>query len=138
MSLYNAQSTDAFNVEIAFFKENIGTDNRLFYNEVTIPAESFYTASTTWSGLTEGTHKVWFEFSAGGDTPANFKKEFTVQGLANLRIDALEIPTTDPVFAGDSVPLAVSVLNSGSVDAAATKLLLQVPESDDVLLDTPR
>ena len=137
VTLYNAQSTDAFNVEIAFFKENIGTDNRLFYNEVTIPAESFYTASTTWSGLTEGAHKVWFEFSAGGDTPANFKKEFTVQGLANLRIDALEIPTTDPVFAGDSVPLAVSVLNSGSVDAAATKLLLQVPESDDVLLDTP-
>ena len=41
--------------------------------------------STTWSGLTEGLHKVWFEFSAGGDTQARFNKEFTVAGLANLR-----------------------------------------------------
>ena len=74
--LYNSQQSDAFNVEIAFYKENIATSNRLLFDTVTIPAESTYTASTTWSGLTEGTHKIWFEFSAGGDIEARFNKEF--------------------------------------------------------------
>ncbi len=135
--LYNSQQSDAFNVQIAFYKENIASSNRLFFDEVTIPAESTYTASTTWSGLTEGSHKVWFEFSAGGDIEARFNKEFNVSGLANLRIDTLELTTPAPVYSGDAVSLSTLVLNSGSVDAAETKLLVQVPESNDVLLTTP-
>ena len=62
--LYNSQQTDAFSVDVAFYKENISPNNRLLFDQVTIPAESWYTASTTWSGLTEGVHKIWFEFSA--------------------------------------------------------------------------
>ena len=135
--LYNTQQSDAFGVQIAFYKENIATSNRLLLDAVDIPADSTYTASTTWSGLTEGTHKIWFEFSAGGDVEARFNKEFSVQGLANLRIDTMELTAPAPVYAGDTVPLSTLVLNSGSVDAAETKLLLQVPESPDVLLTTP-
>ena len=135
--LYNSQQTDAFSVEVAFYKENISPNNRLLFDQVTIPAESWYTASTTWSGLTEGVHKIWFEFSAGGDVQVRFNKEFTVAGLANLRIDSVTIDTSTPVYAGDSVALSTHVLNSGTVDAPASKLLVQVPESPDVLLDTP-
>ena len=135
--LYNSQQSDAFNVQIAFYKENIASSNRLFLDEVTIPAESTYTASTTWSGLTEGSHKVWFEFSAGGDIEARFNKVFNVAGLANLRIDTLELTTPAPIYSGDTVSLSTLVLNSGSVDAAETQLLVQVPESNDVLLTTP-
>ena len=135
--LYNSQQTDAFSVEVAFYKENISPDNRLLFDQVTIPAESWYTASTTWSGLTEGVHKIWFEFSAGGDVQVRFNKEFTVAGLANLRIDSVNIDTSTSVYAGDSVALSTHVLNSGTVDAPASKLLVQVPESPDVLLDTP-
>ena len=135
--LYNSQQTDAFSVEVAFYKENISPNNRLLFDQVTIPAESWYTASTTWSGLTEGVHKIWFEFSAGGDVQVRFNKEFTVAGLANLRIDSVNIDTSTPVYAGDSVALSTHVLNSGTVDAPASKLLVQVPESPDVLLDTP-
>ena len=135
--LYNSQQTDAFSVEVAFYKENISPDNRLLFDQVTIPAESWYTASTTWSGLTEGVHKIWFEFSAGGDVQVRFNKEFTVAGLANLRIDSVTIDTSTPVYAGDSVALSTHVLNSGTVDAPASKLLVQVPQSPDVLLDTP-
>ena len=40
-------------------------------------------------------------------------------------------------YAGDTVGLSALVLNSGSVDAPETKLLLEVPESSDVLLTTP-
>ena len=135
--LYNSQQTDAFSVEVAFYKENISPNNRLLFDQVTIPAESWYTASTTWSGLTEGVHKIWFEFSAGGDVQVRFNKEFTVAGLANLRIDSVNIDTSTSVYAGDSVALSTHVLNSGTVDAPASKLLVQVPESPDVLLDTP-
>ena len=137
VTLYNSQQSDAFNVEVAVYKENIATNNRIFFDEVTIGGGAFYTVSTTWSGLTEGTHKVWFEFSAGGDTQARFNKEFNVSGLANLRIDTLELDTTSAVYAGDSVELSALVLNSGSVDAPTTKLLIEVPESSDVLLTTP-
>ena len=66
-----------------------------------------------------------------------FNKEFTVAGLANLRIDSVTIDTSTPVYAGDSVALSTHVLNSGTVDAPASKLLVQVPQSPDVLLDTP-
>lgn len=135
--LYNSQQSDAFNVEIAFYKESITPANRLLLDAVTVAAEDYYTASTTWSGLTEGTHKVWFEFSAGGDVQARFNKEFDVQGLANLRIDTLELTDTDVVYSGDTVALSTLVLNSGSVDAPETKLLVEVPESSDVLLTTP-
>ena len=135
--LYNSQQSDAFNVDVAFYKENIAPNNRLFLDQVTVPAEDWYTVSTTWSGLTEGLHKVWFEFSAGGDTQARFNKEFTVAGLANLRVDTLEVDTSSTVYAGDTLDLSARVLNSGSVDAPATKLLVEVPESNDVLLDTP-
>ena len=135
--LYNSEQTDAFSVEVAFYKENISPNNRLLFDQVTIPAESWYTASTTWSGLTEGVHKIWFEFSAGGDVQVRFNKEFTVAGLANLRIDSVTIDTSTPVYAGDSVALSTHVLNSGTVDAPASKLLVQVPQSPDVLLDTP-
>ena len=135
--LSNSQQSDAFNVEVAFYKENIAANNRLLLDQVTVPAEDWYTVSTTWSGLTEGVHKVWFEFSAGGDTQARFNKEFTVAGLPNLRIDTLELNATSPVYAGDTVGLSALVLNSGTVDAPASKLLLEVPESSDVLLDTP-
>ena len=135
--LYNSEQTDAFSVDVAFYKENISPNNRLLFDQVTIPAESWYTASTTWSGLTEGVHKIWFEFSAGGDVQVRFNKEFTVAGLANLRIDSVTIDTSTPVYAGDNVALSTHVLNSGTVDAPASKLLVQVPQSPDVLLDTP-
>ena len=76
-------------------------------------------------------------FSAGGDVQVRFNKEFTVAGLANLRIDSVTIDTSTPVYAGDSVALSTHVLNSGTVDAPASKLLVQDPQSPDVLLDTP-
>ena len=101
--LYNSQQSDAFNVEVAFYKENIATNNRLLLDQITVPGEDWYTVSTTWSGLTEGVHKVWFEFSAGGDTQARFNKEFTVAGLANLRVDTLEVNTSSTVYAGDTL-----------------------------------
>ena len=136
VTLYNSQPTWANGVSVEFYKENIGGAT-LYFNQIDIPPQSFYTVNATWSGLAEGNRTVWIEFSANGDAQARFSKEFYVQGLANLRVDTLEVGASGPVYSGDVVPLSALVLNSGSVDAAETKLLLQVPESPDVLLTTP-
>ena len=137
VTLYNSQQGDAFNVDVAFYKESVTSDNRLFLDVITVPGEDFVTVSTTWSGLTEGEHKVWFEFSAGGDVPVNFFKSFSVAGLPNLRVDSLEVEQPQPVYAGDLLNLSASILNSGSVDADSSTLLLEVPGSPDVELAVP-
>ncbi len=137
VGLYNSALSDAFDVQVAFYKNSIATQNRLLQDEINIPGESFVTVSVTWNGLTEGVQKVWFEFSAGGDIPVSFKEEFTVQGLPNLRIDTASVDQTQAVYSGDTVDFSALVLNSGSVDAGASNMLLSVPESADVILSTP-
>jgi len=138
--LFNTQSADAFNVEVAFYKDSISstTSNRLLLDQVNIPGNDFVTVTATWSGLTEGTNEVWVEWFANGDTiGARFKKSFEVQGLANLRVDTLTVGDGSTVFSGDTVSVSTKVLNSGTVNATESKLLLQVPGQSDVLLDTP-
>lgn len=134
--LENTQQTNAF-VDIEFFKENISPTSSLFFNQVEIDPESTYEVSATWSGLTEGPHKIWIQFSAGGDTFARINKTFNVQGLPNLRVDTLELTTPAPIYSGDTVALSTLIRNSGSENASETKLRIQVPESDDVFLTTP-
>ena len=135
--LSNTLSVDAFGVVVTIYKDSVSSGNELYFNTIDIVADGFATVSATWSGLTEGDHNVWFEWSANSDTKARFKKSFTVQGMPNLRIDTLELNTASIVYQGDNVGLATLVKNSGSVDADASKLLVQVPESADRLLDTP-
>ena len=135
--LYNSQQSDAFGVDVAFYKESLTASNRLFLDSITVPGKDYVTVSTTWSGLTEGEHKVWFEFSAGGDSPENFFKSFTVAGLPNLRVDSLIVEQHQPVYAGDVLNLSALILNSGTVDAANSTLLLEVPGSSDVELAVP-
>ncbi len=135
--LYNSQQSDAFGVDVAFYKESLTASNRLFLDSITVLGEDYVTVSTTWSGLTEGEHKVWFEFSAGGDSPENFFKSFTVAGLPNLRVDSLIVEQHQPVYAGDVLNLSALILNSGTVDAANSTLLLEVPGSSDVELAVP-
>ena len=134
--LNNTQQTNAF-VDIEFFKENISPTSSLFFNQVEIDPESTLEVSATWSGLTEGPHKIWIQFSAGGDTFARINKTFNVQGLPNLRVDTLEFTTPAPIYSGDTVALSTLIRNSGSENASETKLRIQVPESDDVFVTTP-
>ena len=135
--LYNSQGSEAFGVQYSFYKDYISSETRLKTANVDIPAGEIVTVSATWSGLTEGDHQIWFEFVAGGDTPFNFHRSFTVLGLPNLRIQSAEVLTEAPVYAGDEVDLAISVVNSGTEDADASEVLLEVPGQSDRLLSTP-
>jgi len=135
--LYNSQSSEAFGVQYSFYKDYISPDTRLKTANVDIPGGEIVTVSATWSGLTEGDHQIWFEFVAGGDTPFNFHRSFTVLGLPNLRIQSADVLTASPVYAGDEVDLAISVVNSGTENASASEVLLEVPGQSDRFLATP-
>ena len=137
VGLYNSAQSDAFNVQVAFYKNSISSQNRLLQDEITIFGGQTETVSVTWNGLTEGVQKVWFEYSANGDTPVQFNKEFTVQGLPNLRIDTLFIDQSQPIYSGDTVEVSSLVLNSGTIDAPSSNLSLVVPGSPDAILPTP-
>tara|TARA_X000001036_G_scaffold314643_1_gene293081 strand:- start:221 stop:3043 length:2823 start_codon:yes stop_codon:yes gene_type:complete len=137
VGLYNSAQSDAFNVQVAFYKNSISSQNRLLQDEITIFGGQTETVSVTWNGLTEGVQKVWFEYSANGDTPVQFNKEFTVQGLPNLRIDTLFIDQSQPIYSGDTVEVSSLVLNSGTIDAPSSNLSLVVPGSPDAILSTP-
>ncbi len=140
VTLFNSQGSNALNVHVYVYKDFISSDtsNRLGYNELQILANEIETFTVTWSGLTEGTQTVWFEWFANGDTTgARFSKTFHVQGLANLHIDTLTLGDGAPVYSGDTVDLATKVANTGTIDAPASKLLVQVPGASDALIDTP-
>ena len=49
VGLYNSAQSDAFNVQVAFYKNSIATQNRLLQDEITIPGESFVEVSVTWN-----------------------------------------------------------------------------------------
>jgi len=135
--LYNSQASEAFGVQYSFYKDFISSGTRLKTANVDIPAGEVVTVSATWSGLTEGDHQIWFEFEAGSDAPFNFHRTFTVLGLPNLRIQSAEVLAEAPIYAGDEVDLAISVVNSGTEDADASDVLLEVPGQTDRFLATP-
>ena len=137
VTLYNNQSSEALGVSYGFYKEDISTSSRLKFSTVDILGESFTTVTATWSGLTEGEHRIWFEYEANGDTPVQISKDFTVQGLPNVRVTSVDFITDGPVFSGDNVPMAVRLQNTGTVDASASELLVEVPEQSDLFLPTP-
>ena len=136
VTLYNSLSTYANGVEVEFFKENVG-GTTIYYNEIDIPPESFYTVNATWNGLAEGQRTVWVQFLANGATAARFSHSFQVQGLPNLRIESVDFSGPSPVYAGDTVALSAVVRNTGSVDAPASSMLLEVPGAADTTVAIP-
>jgi ribosomal protein L40E len=140
ITLYNSQISNALGVDVYIYRDFITSDvsKRLGYSQLDVLANDIATFTVPWSGLTEGTQTVWFEWFANGDTTgARFSKTFEVQGLANLRIDTLNLGDVAPVFAGDTVDLSIKVANTGTVDAPESTLLVQVPGATDALLETP-
>jgi len=135
--LSNSGGTEAL-VDVSFYRDNITSTNRLKFEQVEIPSGGFVTVTAPWNGLQFGTQKVWIEwFTLGDQSGARVSKTFDVQGLANLKVAALEVGDGTAVFAGDTVPVGVHVQNSGPEDAEASTLLIHVPGAADAELNVP-
>ena len=86
LTLYNSNDFTAYDVLYKFYKDGISRDKLAEANTIDIPAESSIDVQFTWSGLTEGEHKVWIAFDHDGAGEQAFYKSFTVLGLSLIHI----------------------------------------------------
>ena len=110
-------------------------DNVLSVNTVDIPAKSTVDVEVVKSGLTVGDHKVWIDFEYADDGKEIFYREITVTGLADLETDTI---ATSPSFiqSGDSVLVSTLVENTGSEDADASRMQIELGDQSEVV-DVP-
>jgi len=134
LTLYNNNSFEAEDVIYGFYW-NVYPDNVLSVNTVDIPAKSTVDVEVVKSGLTVGEHKVWIDFEYADDGKKWFYSEIIVTGLADLET---EIITTSPSFiqSGDSVLVSTLVENTGSEDADASRMQIELGDQSEVV-DVP-
>ena len=125
LTLYNSNDFTAYDVLYKFYKDGISGDKLAEANAIDIPAESSIDVQFTWSGLTEGEHKVWIAFDHDGAGEQTFYKSFTVLGLADIEVNTIEVSPSE-MNSGDQVQISVLVENRGSVNAPASKLQIDL------------
>ena len=127
LTLYNSNGFTAYDVLYKFYKDGISTGKLAEANTIDIPAESSIDVEFTWSGLTEGDHKVWIAFDHDGAGEQTFYKSFTVLGLADIEVNTIETSPSE-MNSGDQVLVSVLVENRGSVNAPASKLQIDLDD----------
>ena len=131
LTLYNNNSFEAEDVIYGFYWNGY-PDNVLSVNTVDIPAKSTVDVEVVKSGLTVGDHKVWIDFEYADDGKEYFYREITVTGLADLETDTI---ATSPSFiqSGDSVLVSTLVENTGSEDADASRMQIELGDQSEVV-----
>jgi len=134
LTLYNNNSFEAEDVIYGFYWNGY-PDNVLSVNTVDIPAKSTVDVEVVKSGLTVGEHKVWIDFEYADDGKEYFYREIIVTGLADLETDTI---TASPSFiqSGDSVLVSTLVENTGSEDADASRMQIELGDQSEVV-DVP-
>ena len=134
LTLFNNNSFEAEDVIYGFYWNGY-PDNVLSVNTVDIPAKSTVDVEVVKSGLTVGEHKVWIDFEYADDGKEYFYREIIVTGLADLETDTI---TTSPSFiqSGDSVLVSTLVENTGSEDADASRMQIELGDQSEVV-DVP-
>ncbi|MBF91013.1 MAG: hypothetical protein CMP75_04550, partial [Flavobacteriales bacterium] len=135
LTLYNSNNFEAEDVEYAFYWNAISPSQRLLQSTVDVPAQSPVDVSFIKSGLTEGDHKVWITFDYNSAGEQSFYKEIFVTGLPDLEATKIETSPTE-LKSGDSVLVSTEVSNTGSQDAAESRLQIDLGE-DSEILDVP-
>lgn len=133
LTLYNSNDFTAYDVLYKFYKDGISAGKLAEANTIDIPAESSIDVEYTWSGLTEGDHKVWIAFDHNEAGEQTFYKSFTVLGLADLEVNTIETSPSE-MNSGNQVLVSVLVENRGSVNAPASKLQIDL-EDQSISLD---
>ena len=139
LQLYNSATSDAIDVEYAFYRDGIGPNKLLESSTVDIFAGETAEVSTVWQGLVEGDHEVHitFEYPRNSGNEAQFYVEFTVTGLPNLKVTETYLSPSSGIHSGDTVNLSSLVRNLGSEPADASILHIDLPGSNDQDLSTP-
>ena len=132
LTLYNSNNFEAEDVLYKFYWNGVSSSQLISANTVDIPAQSTADVEIVKSGLTVGEHKVWLAFDYNGAGEQIFFKDIVVTGLADLEATTIETSPTG-VKSGDSVMVSTEVSNTGSEDADASRMQIDLGVQSEVL-----
>lgn len=132
LTLYNSNNFEAEDVLYKFYWNGVSSSQLISANTVDIPAQSTADVEIVKSGLTVGEHKVWLAFDYNGAGEQIFFKDIVVTGLADLEATTIETSPTG-VKSGDSVMVSTKVSNTGSEDADASRMQIDLGVQSEVL-----
>ena len=135
LTLYNSNNFEAEDVIYKFYWNGVSSSQLITANTVDIPAESTADVQVVKSGLTVGEHKVWVAFEYAGSGEQIFFSEIIVSGLADLEATTISTSPVD-VQSGDDVLISTEVSNTGSQDADASRLQINL-ESESEIVNVP-
>ena len=135
LTMYNDNNFAVDDVLYKFYWNGVASNKLIVADTVDIPAKSTIDVEVVKSGLTVGEHKVWITFDSTGDDEQMFFTEIMVSGLADLEVSSIST-SPESVYSGDSVEVSTLVSNTGSEDAAASRLQLDL-DSQTEILDVP-
>jgi len=132
LTLYNSNNFEAEDVLYKFYWNGVASEKLISADTVDIPAESTEDVEIVKSGLTVGEHKIWIAFEYADAGEQLFYSEIIVSGLADL--EATTISTSPNVVeSGESVLVSTEVSNTGSEDAAASRMQIDLGSQSDIV-----
>ena len=132
LTLYNSNNFAANDVLYKFYWDGVESNKLIVADTVDIPAEETVDVEKVKSGLTVGEHKVWITYEYAGSGEEMFYSEIVVGGLADLEVTTI---TTSPesLNSGDSVLVSTEVSNTGSENASASRLQLDLDTQSEIV-----
>lgn len=131
LTLYNSNNFDADDVLYKFYWNGLDSNKLISANTVDIPAESTVDVEQIKSGLTVGEHKIWIAFEYAGSGEQIFYRDITVGGLADLEATTI-ITTPNGVKSGENVTISTEVSNTGSEDADASRMQIDLEDHSQI------
>ncbi|MBA4694546.1 MAG: hypothetical protein H2066_01680 [Candidatus Poseidoniales archaeon] len=135
LTLFNSNNFEAEDVLYKFYWNGVSSSQLISANTVDIAAESTADVQIVKSGLTVGEHKVWVAFEYAGGGEQIFFSDIIVSGLADLEATSISTSPAD-IESGDSVTISTEVSNTGSQDAAASRLQINLEDQSEIF-DVP-
>ena len=132
LTLYNSNNFEAEDVIYKFYWNGISSSQLISANTVDIAAESTADVQIVKSGLTVGEHKVWVAFEYAGAGEQIFFSEIIVSGLADLEATSISTSPVD-VQSGDSMMISTEVSNTGSQDADASRMQINLDSQSQIV-----
>ena len=132
LTLYNSNNFEAEDVIYKFYWNGISSSQLISANTVNIAAESTADVQIVKSGLTVGEHKVWVAFEYAGAGEQIFFSEIIVSGLADLEATSISTSPVD-VQSGDSMMISTEVSNTGSQDADASRMQINLHSQSEIV-----
>ena len=137
LSLQNVDQIIAEDVVVEFHKNNYQSGNPAALYNIDIDPNEFEDIDFVWNNLNWGGGEQTLVIRVNhNNDPIFISHDFSVQGLANLRLSHFEVNPATGGYEGESISVEIEVENAGNADAASSHLELTIA-GEQYLLDVP-